>query len=160
MWDNRPETVWFRENRMTIVADAGSSGGAVSLIDSTAPGQTGPPLHSHPNDETFYVLDGEVAFAIDGEITRASAGERAHVPGGHPHTFRILSPTARMIVMCTPAGHERLFTTLGMPAGEGLPPRGTGPAVSDLVAAGAEFGMTVLGPPPAELTELAPATAG
>jgi quercetin dioxygenase-like cupin family protein len=153
----QPETVWFRENRMTIVADADSSAGAVSVIDSVAPGKTGPPLHSHPNGETFYLLDGEVAFIVDGEITRASAGECVHVPKACAHSFRILSPAARMIVVCTPAGHERLFTTLGVPAGDGLSPPGTGPAVPDLVAASAEFGMTILGPPPPELADLAPA---
>jgi quercetin dioxygenase-like cupin family protein len=155
----QPAAVWFRENRMTIVADAESTGEALSVIDTLAPADTGPPLHRHPNGETFYILEGEVAFLVDGEITQAAAGECAHVPPNRPHTFRILSPTARMVVICTPAGHERLFLALGSPAAEGLPPLGGPPSVSQLMAAAPDLGLEVLGPPPVELAKLGPAGA-
>jgi mannose-6-phosphate isomerase-like protein (cupin superfamily) len=141
---------------MTVVADAESTGGTLSVIDTVAPVETGPPLHRHSNGETFYVLDGTVAFMVDREIVRVTAGECASVPAGSPHSFRILSPTARMVVICTPGGHERLFTTLGSPAQEGLPPLGGPPSVPEMMARAAEFGFEVLGPPPEELAKLRP----
>jgi mannose-6-phosphate isomerase-like protein (cupin superfamily) len=148
----QPEHLWFRENRMTIVADAESTDGRISVIDTRAPGDSGPPLHRHPNDETFYVLDGEIAFLVDGEIAHVCAGECAFVPGGATHTFRVVSPEARWIVICNPAGHEEMFRIAGEPAaGEGLPEVDGPPDMQRLMGAAAAVGAEILGPPPAEL---------
>ncbi|MGV2831873.1 cupin domain-containing protein [Myxosarcina sp. GI1(2024)] len=43
---------------------------------------TGPPLHSHAWDESFYVLTGTIEF------TCAGAGTLVHVPAGTVHSFR------------------------------------------------------------------------
>jgi mannose-6-phosphate isomerase-like protein (cupin superfamily) len=152
-----PETLWFRENRMTITADAQSTGGSLSLIDCRSPGGSGPPLHRHGNDETFYVLEGEVAFIVDGAIHRTRAGECMFVPGNAAHTFRVISPEARIIVVCTPGGHEELFRLAGGPAlDDGLPPLDDGPPdMARLLQAASVSGAEILGPPPAELLAVA-----
>lgn len=152
MQTKQPEHLWFRENRMTIVADAASTGGRLSVIDTCAPGDSGPPLHRHPNDETFYVLDGEIAVFVDGEIAHFRAGESAFVPGGATHTFRIVSPEARFILICNPAGHEEMFRIAGEPAaGDGLPQLEGPPDMPRLTGAAAAVGAEILGPPPAAL---------
>jgi quercetin dioxygenase-like cupin family protein len=66
-----------------------------------------PPLHRHREDETFYVLDGEVTFTAAGDDHRASAGSIVYVPGGTAHTFQVHSGAARLLIFGTPAGHER-----------------------------------------------------
>ena len=45
------------------------------------PGGSGPPPHSHPWDEAFYVINGEIAFGIDGS-------ERRHAGHARPSAGR------------------------------------------------------------------------
>src|SRR6185312_4291673 len=63
-----------------------------------------PPLHSHPQDESCYVLDGEVTAWIEEEARQCRTGAMAFAPGGTPHNFHVESDTARMLVLSTPAG--------------------------------------------------------
>src|SRR3954469_2673428 len=151
-----PEHLWFRETRVTICADAQSTAGALAAIDFLAPEGSSPPLHRHPGAETFLVIEGEVAFLVDGTVERVTAGESTFAPGGSTHTFRILSPEARMIVVSTPGGHEQLFRMAGTPAlDDGLPPTDDGPVDMAEFAKGAgSVDVEILGPPPAELAEL------
>jgi quercetin dioxygenase-like cupin family protein len=88
--------------------------GEVSVIESAAPpGFTGPPLHHHDFDETFYVVEGELTFQLRDELFRVKAGEVAFAPRGVPHTFtnRSADP-ARYLIVCTPAGFERYFARM------------------------------------------------
>jgi quercetin dioxygenase-like cupin family protein len=59
----------------------------VSVIESAAPpGFTGPPLHHHDFDETFYVIEGELTFRLRDELIRVPAGELVFAPRRVPHT--------------------------------------------------------------------------
>jgi quercetin dioxygenase-like cupin family protein len=88
--------------------------GQVSLIESAAPpGFTGPPLHHHDFDETFYVIEGELTFQLHDELLAAKAGEVAFAPRGVPHTFtNLAAEPARYLIVCTPAGFERHFARM------------------------------------------------
>lgn len=48
---------------------------------------SGPPPHSHPWDESFYVTRGQVQFTCDGKTTMCRAGTLVHVPAGTIHAF-------------------------------------------------------------------------
>jgi quercetin dioxygenase-like cupin family protein len=87
---------------------------AVSIIQSAAPpGMTGPPLHHHDFDETFYVTEGELTVQLNDQLYRVSAGELAFAPRGVPHTFTNLGElTARYLIVCTPARFERYFARI------------------------------------------------
>jgi quercetin dioxygenase-like cupin family protein len=69
------------------------TGGAFTLVDERANRGMSVPLHLHRDDmESFYVLEGEIAFYIgDQPGVRAGAGSFAHLPGGTIHGFRIES---------------------------------------------------------------------
>jgi quercetin dioxygenase-like cupin family protein len=86
----------------------------VSVIESAAPpGFSGPPLHHHDFDETFYVIEGELTFQLREELFRVSAGEVAFAPREVPHTFTNLGTgPARYLIVCTPAGFERYFARM------------------------------------------------
>jgi quercetin dioxygenase-like cupin family protein len=107
-----------------------------------APGE-GPPLHTHANeDESLYVLDGEVRFKLGDEIRAAPAGSFVFIPRGAPHTWQNVGDgPARVLIHFTPSGMERFFD--GFAALET-----PGPAAFETV--GAEVGMDVVGPPLAE----------
>jgi quercetin dioxygenase-like cupin family protein len=67
----------------------------------------GPPLHFHPWDEAFYVVDGQVEVTVEGKSTTVSAGGYVHIPGGSIHAYKNISPTAKMIgVVSDPRGGQ------------------------------------------------------
>ena len=65
-------------------ADHGSS--VSFFVGAFEPGG-GPPLHTHPYDETFVILEGTVTFEVDGETIDAAAGQILVVPAGAVHRF-------------------------------------------------------------------------
>src|SRR5262249_54496369 len=89
--------------------------GQLGLIEQVVPaGFPGPALHVHPDfDESFYVIDGELAFRGGGAAHLAGPGTLAYIPRGTPHTFA--NPggrAARALVIFSPAGFERYFEAL------------------------------------------------
>jgi mannose-6-phosphate isomerase-like protein (cupin superfamily) len=74
----------------TVLAPAGS---ALVLAEWTAPGSRGEaplyqaPLHQHPEDEAWYVLDGTLRVRAGEDVHEVSAGGAVIVPGGTAHTF-------------------------------------------------------------------------
>lgn len=119
------------------------SGGALLAFETfVAPGE-GPPLHLHPNeDETLYVLEGEVRFKLDGRLFAAPPGSFAFVPRGVQHTFQNVGQApARILIHFAPAGMERFFDSFAALGGAGPDAFRT---------AAAEAGMEVVGPPLAQ----------
>lgn len=116
-----------------------SDGSLTAFETIVAPGQ-GPPLHTHANeDETLYVLEGQVRFKLGGELQAGGVGAFAFVPCGAPHTFQnIGEDRARLLIHFTPSGMERFF--------ERFAALDT-PDADAFSTVGAEVGMTVVGPP-------------
>src|SRR5215468_8983884 len=81
------QAVWFLDNHMTIKATASSTGGAFGLVESLiAPGFS-PPLHvHHREDESFWVLEGELSMRCGDRTFRACAGSFVFLPRDVPHT--------------------------------------------------------------------------
>ena len=50
----------------------------------------GPPPHSHPWDESFFVIDGKIEFTCAGRTTVCSPGTLVHIPSGTIHSFQYL----------------------------------------------------------------------
>ena len=74
----------------TALAPAGSR---LVLAEWTAQGAVGEeplyqaPLHAHPEDEAWYVLEGTLAIRAGDDVHQISAGGAVIVPGGTAHTF-------------------------------------------------------------------------
>jgi mannose-6-phosphate isomerase-like protein (cupin superfamily) len=135
----------FLGGRADVRLTSEDTAGWLCLHDHRLPVGTASPLHVHPaDDESFLVLEGAVEFALpDGNITVA-ADDALHIPRGVPHAFRIASPEgARLLIVGTPAGHERFFLEAGDPLDAPAPPD-----MGRLVAAAASAGFEILGPPP------------
>ena len=43
------------------------------------------PEHSHPNEQSGYILDGTLTFIVDGETHVVEAGDSYVFAGGEPH---------------------------------------------------------------------------
>lgn len=69
-----------------------------------------PPIHTHTReDETVYLLDGEItAYVGDAQFDVAS-GAYAALPKGIPHGLKVKGEHATLLVTLSPAGAERFF---------------------------------------------------
>ena len=143
------EATWFLSNRMTMKATAAMTGGAFGLLESLiAPGFS-PPLHvHHREDESFYVLEGELTMRCGDRVFEAAAGAFVFLPRGVPHSFVVEGDKpARMLTLLTPGGGEAFFAAAGRPADrDGLPPPGR-PDIERLQRVGAMYESEMVGPP-------------
>ena len=153
------EPLWFLGTLVRPKLGGGQTGGRFALWEGVLPRGAAPPLHSHPQDETFYVLEGKIAVWAGeaGESGRVcEEGAAVFVPGGTPHTFRVDSDTARLLFLSTPAGIEEFVRALAEPAAwPWLQPPPDGPRVpaDRMEAVEREHGVTRFGPPPTPATE-------
>jgi quercetin dioxygenase-like cupin family protein len=98
----------------TILVSGEQTNGRYCLIDMLVPPGGGPPPHRHDFEEMFTILDGEIELTFRGEAHRASAGSTMNIPANAPHSFKNTSEQpARLLCMCTPAGQEEFFMTVG-----------------------------------------------
>lgn len=142
----------FLNTLQSLKVDGDRTGGALTALEFVGPRGFGPPLHSHDvEDELFYVLDGEVRFT-SGEVEQVvGEGGTVFLPKQRPHQFQVLSDTARVFQVTTPAQFGDFVRTLGEPAAEPVLPAPVeidGARVAEVCA---QFQIQVLGPPPAPL---------
>jgi quercetin dioxygenase-like cupin family protein len=164
--------LWFLGTVVRLKLTAEQTGGRFGLWEGTLPRGAAPPLHSHPQDETFYVLDGELTvWLVEPELAddqstppewvekrarRCGAGAAAFAPAGTPHTFRVESDTARVLFLSTPGGIEDYIRALAEPAAwPWLQPPADGPRVASerLAAVEREHGVVRLAPPPIDINK-------
>lgn len=96
------------------------------------------------------MIDGELTFTVGHEVIPAPAGAFVYGPRGIPHTFLVTSPKpARFLLVTEPAGFEGFMRALAMPARELAPPPPPDgpPDMERVMAAAAEYGIEILGPP-------------
>ena len=110
------EQLWFLGTLATIKLPGEATDGRYALIEFLFPRHASPPLHTHPQDESYFVLDGRLTVQAGDERFELEPGAAAAVPMGVPHTFRVDSDTARVLVLSTPAGLERFVRAGSTPA--------------------------------------------
>jgi len=121
---------------VTVLASGEATEG-YEIFLQRGPEGSGPPPHSHPWDESFFVIKGEIAFGIGAESTTASPGTLVHLPAGTVHWFRFGRGGAEMLSMTSRLGASKMFTDL---AREVAP---VNPDVGKLAEVGARHGLKV-----------------
>ena len=98
---------------LTMLCEAGETGGSWSLFEEEVPLGLGPPPHRHDWDEAYYILDGEVDFHIDGESVKSARGDFNYLPRGTVHGFKGASQVpARVLIFAAPAHGSEFFHEL------------------------------------------------
>jgi quercetin dioxygenase-like cupin family protein len=157
------EPRWFLGTLMRLKLTGRETGGRFALWEGVLPRGAAPPLHSHPQDETFYVLAGEITvWLVEPELAegrdwvgmraqRCGAGACVLAPGGMPHAFRVETDTARMLFLSVPAGIEEYVQALAEPARWPWlpPPDGPRVAAARLRAVEEQHEVIRYNPPPA-----------
>jgi quercetin dioxygenase-like cupin family protein len=145
-------SVWFTGALLTFLATGEETGGQFALVEEVfRKGVTRlAPMHVHSREEeSFYVLEGEMTFYVGDAVIPASAGALVVMPRGVPHGYAMVSDDARVLNLITPAGFENMFKELGEPARElELPSAGPPPDRARLAATTAAYGVEIVGPPP------------
>lgn len=119
------------------------TGGSLTAFENVVAPGDGPPLHTHANeDESMYVIEGEVRFRLGDELQAAPAGSFVFIPRGTPHAWQNVGEgPARMLIHFTPSGMERFFERFAALKA---------PDPGSFATVGAEVGMAVVGPPLAQ----------
>ena len=121
---------------VTVLASGEATGG-YEIFLQRGPDGSGPPPHSHPWDESFYVVKGRIDFGIGAESMTASPGTLVHLPAGTVHWFRFGNGGGEMISMTSRLGASRMFEDM---AREIAP---VNPDLEKLAAVGSRHGLKV-----------------
>ena len=124
------------------------TGGVYTLHEIRVSPNNGPPPHIHSReDESFFVLEGEVDFQIGDEKITAQPGTFIQGPRGIAHSFKNNTQLpARMLVFITPAGFENFVNEFAQPvASFGSPAIPTSKdEIDKLLAAAPKYGLQIL----------------
>ena len=139
------QSVWYSGHLMTFLATGEDTQGQFALIELVARRGNVPPPHiHHREDETFYVLEGELTVSVGGRTIKATPGTMVFLPRDVVHSFTINSDQARVLVLLTPAGAEGYFQECSVPApAMMLPPAVETPygEIQKMVAVAQRFGI-------------------
>jgi quercetin dioxygenase-like cupin family protein len=138
-------TYWGPGDMYRFLVTGEETGGAYFAMEAYVPPGGGPPPHIHRNeDETFYVVEGQVEILLGDELVTAGVGDFVNVPRGRVHRFHNSgAEPMRMILTFTPAGIEKFFEeTLERALDTSLPtPDNVDEVAARYVAAAPRYGI-------------------
>jgi len=134
--DDYAPTLNIVGEQVTVLASGEATGGYEVFLQR-GPAGSGPPPHSHPWDESFYVTKGAIDFGIGAESRTAFPGTLVHLPAGTVHWFRFAAGGGEMLSMTSRLGASQMFTDF---AREIAP---VDPDLDQLAEVGGRHGLTV-----------------
>ena len=143
--------IWFLGALSQVRLSGEQTGGAFSLVENLNRRGNGSPVHVHDQeDETLFVLDGELQVLVGEDDYTAGPGTVAVLPRRLRHAYVVTSATARFLTLHIPAGFEQFAAEVGQPARALTlpPPPASPPDLAELAQAAARHGITILAPPP------------
>jgi quercetin dioxygenase-like cupin family protein len=150
--DDEATDVWAFGELLITRMPSELTGGAFALIEHRCRrGQASPWHRQLADDETFYVVEGEVTFWAGDPaepLLRGGPATTVYVPRGTPHSFRVDSETATLLAVSTPGGHERFFADAGEVAAQRALPDRAHPDPERVEVACRRHSVEILGPPP------------
>jgi quercetin dioxygenase-like cupin family protein/catechol-2,3-dioxygenase len=139
------QSVWYSGWLMTFLATAEDTQGQFALIEAVArKGNVPPPHIHHREEETFYVLEGEMTVSVGDRTIKATPGTTVIVPRDVVHSFAIESQQLRVLILLTPAGMEGWFKEFSVPApAMTLPPAAEVPysEIQRMLEVGPQYGI-------------------
>ena len=119
------EARWWFGALAEIKVTAEETGGLLSILEITEPPGAAAPLHvHHREDESFWIIEGDVTFEVGDTTVSASAGDFVFGPRDIPHRYTVGPSGCRMLFIMTPGGFEELVRGMSVPAERrGIPPQ-------------------------------------
>jgi quercetin dioxygenase-like cupin family protein len=110
-------SVWYSGWLLTFLATAEETRGQFALIEATARKGNVQPRHvHHREEETFYVLEGEMNATVGDRLFKATPVTLVCLPRDVAHSFAIESEQLHSLILLTPAGLEGFFKEFSVPA--------------------------------------------
>jgi mannose-6-phosphate isomerase-like protein (cupin superfamily) len=142
------EAWWFLD---TLVVEHRRAPAMASVVlEMTLPVGHAPALHVHDNlDDTWYVLEGQMAGRCGDDEFFVEAGHWVSMPRGVPHSFRVVGEQpARILTVHDNATFRDFVRELGVPTAERVPPPAPlFPARDELVRVAGKHDLRPIGPP-------------
>lgn len=140
-------SAWYLNQLITFLAIGDDTDGQFALMRVHGIQGAEPSPHYHTReDETVYVLDGEVSIYAGGKELRAGPGDAVTIPRGLEHLVRHLSAEVAFLAQFSPAGFEGYFHEMSDPAEYlGLPPNPAPPDLVRMAATAARYGCVFTG---------------
>lgn len=105
-------------NLITLLLSGRTTGGRYAIFEDHTPPLAGPPPHSHPDEEVFYVLEGTYEFVLS-DVTkpfRVMPGEVVRVPSNILHAFKNMgNSVGKLLTIVTPGNLEEYFREIAVP---------------------------------------------
>ena len=114
----RSRRYYFDVGLGSVCLAGSNTGGAYCLLEvSLAPG-IGVPRHTHTReDETYYVMSGELEVIVGEEVFVLKAGDTLMAPRDIPHELRNSGNTTNhYLLVFSPSGFEELIMATALPA--------------------------------------------
>jgi quercetin dioxygenase-like cupin family protein len=138
---------WYLNQLITFLATGKDTGGQFALLRVHAVQGAEAPAHVHAHeDETIYLLEGELTISVSGEELHARPGDIVTIPRGVEHAIRHDAAEVTYLLHFSPAGFERYFHEMSEPAEYlGLPSIPALPDGPRMVATAACYGCVFTG---------------
>ena len=137
-------SLWYIGHLMSILISSKDTGGAFSLIHGFEVKGLEPPPHTHTKeDESFYVMNGEIDFTVANATLHAKSGNWVFLPRNIQHSFKVLPEDAEVLIHLSPGGFEEYFREMSEPAKElVIPQRPQGPPdVKRIIETASRYGV-------------------
>jgi mannose-6-phosphate isomerase-like protein (cupin superfamily) len=139
---------WFLD---TLVVEHRRAPDMASVVlEMTLPVGHAPALHVHDNlDDTWYVLEGQMAGCCGDDEFFVDAGHWVSMPRGVPHTFRVVGERpARILMVHDNATFRDFVRELGVPTAQHVPPPVPSfPPIDELIRVAGNHDLRPIGPP-------------
>lgn len=141
---NLNNSYWYIGHLVSIIISNKQTNGAFSLIHGYEIQGLEPPPHTHTKeDESFYLISGEIEFTVGKKVLNAKAGDWVFLPRNVKHSFRVKSEKSEVLIHLSPGGFEDYFIEMSEPAKEMvIPPRPDGPPdVQKIIETASKYGV-------------------
>lgn len=143
--------IWGPGDRYSLLITGEETGNAFFQFEAVVPSGGGPPPHRHRReDESFYVVRGQLEILLGDSTYHAQAGDFVFIPRGTVHRFRNLgNDEAVQLVTFVPAGVEGFFREVFPAATDrrAAPPPVTEALVRKMNEVAPRYGLEILPPP-------------
>ena len=145
--DQQQQLEWLDGGTLAILLDGKATNGQLLIGRFDVSEGEAPPFHLHNNeDEVFLLLSGSALVWAGDEEHEVREGGIVFLPRRIPHSYRITSEKADLLLIATPGGLEKMFRHAGRDLREPRP-EGFEIPTQLLVEAAELSGNVVLGPP-------------
>jgi quercetin dioxygenase-like cupin family protein len=142
--------VWGPGDLYNLLATGDETNKAFFQFEAIVPKGGGPPPHVHSReDESFYVVRGNLEILIGDSLYQAKDGDFVYIPRGTTHRFKNTGAgTAVQLVTFVPAGMEGFFREAFPPVTDrkAAPPPITDELIQKMNEVAPRYGVTMLPP--------------